>query len=78
MQLLGGEQEQAEHGANGVSELAEERPAGATLETPIASTPSLAPPAGAERELAELRERVARLEREMESLKAELGVGADS
>jgi uncharacterized protein len=77
MQLLGGEEEQAERGANGVSEPAKERPAGVSPGSPIASAPTPAPPAGAERELAELRERVQRLEREMESLKAELGVGAD-
>jgi uncharacterized protein YceH (UPF0502 family) len=74
MQLLSEEEEQA---ANGVSELAKERPADTGPASPIASAPAPAPPAGAERELAELRERVQRLEREMESLKAELGVGAD-
>ncbi|MFZ2050190.1 MAG: YceH family protein [Solirubrobacteraceae bacterium] len=78
MQLLGGEEEQAERGASGVSEPAKERPAGMGPASPIARAPAPAPPAGAERELAELRERVQRLEREMESLKAELGVGADS
>jgi uncharacterized protein len=77
MQLLGGEEEQAERGASGVSEPAKERPAGVSPGSPIASAPAPAPPAGAERELTELRERVQRLEREMESLKAELGVGAD-
>ncbi len=77
MQLLGGEEEQAERGASGVSEPAKERSAGVSPGSPIASAPAPSPPAGAERELAELRERVQRLEREMESLKAELGVGAD-
>jgi uncharacterized protein YceH (UPF0502 family) len=77
MQLLGGEQEQAEHRAESVSELAKERPVGVSPGSPIASAPAPSPPAGAERELAELRERVQRLEREMESLKADLGMGAE-
>lgn len=66
MQLLGGEQEQG-------GEPGPARQAGS--EEPVGSVP-LPPPLPAESELADLRQRVQRLEAEMQALKAELGVGA--
>jgi uncharacterized protein len=76
--LLGGEREQPESAPGGLSSAAtagEQPPAdpGARID----GAPAMAdqPAAG---ELVELRERVTRLERELEGLKAELGVGAGS
>ncbi len=73
LHLLGGEQEVSESVAPSYDADPSPAPVEQSLPTP-GSVPQ--PPAAPAGDLAELRERVARLEAELASLKAELGVGA--